>query len=104
MPLSTSVSTMVNRFSSGRPRRSCACPAAFAQLPSIVDDAAWPARRTKLQQCIDDKNTCYYGFEANPSFDETLDAIERTLRDAGRPVKLFTRTAFNINDNRPSFL
>ena len=76
----------------------------FANLPSIVDDAAWPARRSKLQQCIDDKNTCYYGFEANPSFDETLDAIERTLRDAGRPVKLFTRTAFNINDQPAEFL
>lgn len=42
---------------------------------------------------------CYYGFEANDVFDGPLHTIEQSLRAWGRPVKLFTSTAFNVRAN-----
>ena len=65
---------------------------------------AWPERRERLRQCMQDNSTCYYGFEANPIFDEQLGALQTRLRSWGRPVKLFTSTAFNVHDQPAEFL
>lgn len=54
-----------------------------------------------LQKCLTpdtSKTSCYYGFEANPAFDEHLSRMERSLRSRGMAVKIFTSTAFTIAD------
>ena len=54
-----------------------------------------------LQKCLRStpmNRTCYYGFEANPSFDRQLVALQSALRAKGTLVKLFTSTAFSTGD------
>ena len=50
-----------------------------------------------MSACVRSASTCYYGFEANPVFTPRLIALETSLRANGTRVKLFTRTAFNVN-------
>ena len=68
------------------------------------EDFETKARRAKLEQCVTDNSTCYYGFEANKVFDHPLGELEHELRKQGRPVKLFTSTAFNVNNETTTFL
>ena len=60
--------------------------------------------QARLAQCALSVDTCYYGFEANPIFDERLRTLERRLQDEGVRVKLFTSTAFNTHGRQAEFL
>ena len=69
-----------------------------------INDArdAYPVlRHAEMASCLKPTNrhkACYFGFEANPSFTERLQALERQLRRAGVCVQLYTSTAFGTTN------
>ena len=67
-------------------------------------EAAPQVPTSRLRECAESADTCYYGFEANPRFDSTLTAKETKMRSAGKRVRLFTGTAFNTHDQPTTFL
>ena len=61
------------------------------------------AKLDALKNCIDNSNTCYYGFEANPYWTETLEAAESNARSKGARARIFTGTAFNTHGRTTTF-
>jgi hypothetical protein len=59
----------------------------------------------RLASCLRGPPTarCWYGFEANPTFNELLSALEARLRHSGERVRLFNGTAFGM-DSQPVIL
>lgn len=66
---------------------------ASAQDHGEADAPVW----RRLHSCMASSAACYYGFEANPDFSGRLEALEAQLREDGRPVRLFTETAFSTS-------
>ena len=78
----------------------------------VTPPNAWAER--SLLRCAVDRDTCYYGFEANPTFTPQLRAMESQLRNGSgyllrdasasgggrymhrKRVKIFTATAFHL--------
>ena len=62
-------------------------------------------RRPQLDACITSKETCYYGFEGNPKFDDNLANTVRLMqrRHGLDRVKIFNSTVLSIADGRQEF-
>lgn len=90
---------------------ACHCPCVLVDVglntgQSLMNWALMASKReerslrtAKLAKCIASKDTCFYGFEANPAFDEPLLQLEARLRQGQRRVKIFTSTAFNVHSD-----
>ena len=54
-----------------------------------------------LLRCLDatakSRTVCWYGLEANPAFDSSLNMLQGSLRAQGVRVKLFSSTALSID-------
>ena len=62
-------------------------------------------RAQRLRACAAQPTTthCFIGFEANPRWSRHLQAYEQKLQSQGIRVKLFTETAFSIEDGEETF-
>ena len=74
---------------------------------SMLGRSPFPQRqqlRPLVKACARSNTTCYYGFEANPGFDEKLQLLESQHRQHGLPIRIFTSTAFSNHSGGADFL
>ena len=69
----------------------------------VLNNSRTRRRHAEMSACLSDahrNSTCYFGFEANPSFTARLQTLERRLRAASVCVELSTSTAFGKTNGR----
>ena len=64
-----------------------------------------PTNLDRVSQCLrESKDTCYYGFEANPRFAKGLEAVRNDGIQRGMRVQTFSSTAFGLSNGVVPFV